>query len=99
MREFLSVDPADLFLPPGRSQGADPAKLARQIARHGGTVEGMPPIEVVRCAGGRLRINDGVTRATRTAKLKPGALIVAEVIDTVPAVDAARLPQIRDVLP
>jgi hypothetical protein len=64
MREFISVDPANLHLPPGiRSQGADQAKLARQIARHGDSLDGMPPVELVRGRDGHLRINDGVTRA------------------------------------
>ena len=35
MAEFIDVDPGELHLPPSRPQGADPGKLARQIARHG----------------------------------------------------------------
>jgi hypothetical protein len=27
MSEFVMVDPGDLYLPPSRAQGADPAKL------------------------------------------------------------------------
>ena len=95
MREFLTVDPADLYLPPGRPQGADPAKLSRQIARYGRALVGMPPLEVVRCRDGRLRINDGVTRAIRAAKLRPGELVPIEVIETVPSVDATRMPRIK----
>lgn len=72
MPEFLDVDPGELHLPPGRIQGADPGKLARQIARYGNSLDGMPPLQVVRGKDGYLRINDGVTRATRSAKLLPG---------------------------
>ena len=78
MQEFLMVDPAGLHLPNGiRSSGADPAKLARQIARHGNRLDGMPPLEVIRGREGHLRLNDGVTRATRAAKLRTGELILA----------------------
>jgi hypothetical protein len=62
-REYLDVDPALLHVPPGRSQGADPTKLARQIARYGKSIDGMLRLEVVRGKEGKLRINDGVTRA------------------------------------
>lgn len=99
MPEFLEVDPAELHLPPGRSQGADPGKLARQISRHGRSLAGMPPLQLVRGRGGRLRINDGVTRATRAAKLCPGALVPAEVIETIPGLDVTRTAQVKEVLP
>jgi hypothetical protein len=33
MNRFIDVDPGDLYLPPALAQGADPGKLARQIAR------------------------------------------------------------------
>ena len=100
MREFLFVDPVDLYLPPGiRSQGADPTKLARQIARHGNSLNGMPPVELTRGRDGKLRINDGVTRATRAAKLRPGELIPAEVIATHPNLDVTRTPRVGEKLP
>lgn len=100
MREFLSVDPATLHLPTGiRSQGADPVKLARQIARHGNSLDGMPPLELVRGKDGHLRINDGVTRATRAAKLRPGESVPAEVISTLPKLDVTKTPQVKDTLP
>ena len=99
MREFILVDPSDLYLPSGlRSTGADPVKLARQIARHGNSLNGMPPLEVVRGRDGHLRINDGVTRATRAAKLRPGELVPAEVIATLPNLDVTRMPRVGDVL-
>jgi hypothetical protein len=100
MREFVTVDPATLHLPPGiRSQGADPGKLARQIARYGNSVDGMPPLELTRGKDGHLRINDGVTRATRAARLRPGELVPAEVIAALPNVDVTRTPRVGDTLP
>lgn len=78
MREFINVDPATLHLPGGiRSEGSDPSKLARQISLHGNSLDGMPPLELIRGKDGHLRINDGVTRATRAAKLRPGDLVPA----------------------
>jgi hypothetical protein len=100
MREFIWVDPAVLHLPPGiRARGADPTKLARQIARHGDSLDGMPSLELVRGRDGHLRINDGVTRATRAAKLKPGELIPAEVIANLPNLDVTRTPRVEETLP
>jgi hypothetical protein len=59
----------------------------------------MPPLELIRGQGGRYRINDGVTRATRAAKLLPGQIVPAEVIQTLPNLDVAKFPTIKDVLP
>jgi hypothetical protein len=99
MPEFIDVDPGELHLPPGRARGADPRKLSRQIARHGNSLIGMPPLQLVRGKGGRLRINDGVTRATRAARLRPGELIPAEVIQDLPNLDVTRMPKIKETLP
>src|SRR5687768_1871454 len=99
MPEFIDVDPGELYLPPGRAQGADPGKLARQISRHGNSLVGMPPLELVRGKDGHLRINDGVTRATRAAKLRPGVLVPAEVIQDLPRLNVARMPKVKDCLP
>lgn len=99
MPEFFEVDPGELYLPPTRSQGADPGKLARQIAKHGKSLDGMPPLQVVRGKDGNLRINDGVTRATRAAKLRPGSLVPAEVIQDLPNLDVTRMPKVKDSLP
>jgi hypothetical protein len=100
MREFIWVDPAGLHLPPGiRASGADPGKLARQIAQHGNSLDGMPPLQVVRGRDGHLRINDGVTRATRAAKLRPGELVPAEVIADLPKLDVTRTPRVGETLP
>ncbi len=98
-REFLEVDPGELHVPPSRPQGADPGKFARQIAQHGKSMDGMPPLQVIRGKDGRLRINDGVTRATRIAKLLPGQTVPVEVIQDLPRLDVARFPKIKDVLP
>ena len=99
MPEFIEVDPSELHLPPSRSQGADPGKLARQIAKYGDSLEGMPPLQVIRGRGGHLRINDGVTRATRTAKLRPGQPVDAEIICELPNLDVTRTPKVRETLP
>jgi len=97
--KIIQVDPAQLRVPPGRPQGADPGKLARQIAKHGRSLDGMPPLQVIRGKDGHLRINDGVTRATRVAKLDPGQTVPAEVIQDLPSLDVTRMPTIKDVLP
>ena len=99
MTEFIEVDPGELYLPPSRSQGADPGKLARQIAKHRDLLDGMPPLQVVRGGGGHLRINDGVTRATRVAKLRPGVPVLVEVIQDLPNLDVTRMPKVKDTLP
>jgi len=78
-REFLQVDPALLHLPGSRREGADPVKLQRQLAKHGTSIEGLPPPEVKRGSDGELVIYDGVTRATRAAKFLPGTPITVEV--------------------
>ena len=94
-REFLQVDPATLHLPGGRRDGVDPMKLHRQLARHGLSVDGMPPLEVSRCKDGALVINDGVTRATRVAKYLPGTLVVVEVTGALP-VTVGGLPTVKE---
>jgi hypothetical protein len=99
MPEFIQVEPGELHLPPSRPQGADPGKLARQIAKHGSSLDGMPALQVVRGKEGKLRINDGVTRATRAAKLRPGVLVPAEVIQDLPGLDVSRLPKVKDRMP
>jgi hypothetical protein len=76
---YLDVDPRELRLPGSRSS-ADPVKLARQIARHGNSSQGMPAIIVYEGIDGVLVIYNGVTRATRIATLSPGTLVRVEVI-------------------
>jgi hypothetical protein len=74
MPDFRDVDPRDLRVPPSRPQGADPAKLQRQIALFGRSAGGMPPPWVYEGTDGILMLYNGVTRATRIAKLAPVAL-------------------------
>lgn len=96
--EYLAVDPRHLRLPGGRSSGADPYKLHRQIAAFGASQAGMPPPWVYRGSDGELMLSDGVTRAIRIAKLCPGATICIEVVRTVKA-PLGRFPSIGDILP
>lgn len=97
-REFLNVDPRTLRLPPSRIAGADPAKLQRQIARHGSSLQGMPPVLVYRGADGELMLTDGVTRATRAAKLCPGQPVPVEVLGNLRR-PFGSLPTVEDKLP
>lgn len=94
-RSFLEVDPGFLRLPPSRLSGADPFKLDIQIRQYGSRSEGMPLLLVTRGLRGELMINDGVTRATRIAKLCPGATITVEVIDERP-VAFEHLPLVKE---
>ena len=81
---FFDVDPATLRLRRERIDGADPGKLQRQIARHGRSLAGMPRVLVYRGTDGELVLSDGVTRATRAAKLCPGSVIPAELLGGCP---------------
>src|SRR5262249_61754472 len=74
------VNPGELRLPPSRASGADPWKLHQQIRQHGTSRSGMPPILVYEDPDGVLEISDGVTRATRIAKLAPGQTVLVVVI-------------------
>src|SRR6478672_9662198 len=98
MPDFRDVDPRELRLPPSRHQGADPAKLARQIFLFGRSAIGMPPPWVYEGTDGVLVIYNGVTRATRMAKLAPGTYIRVEVIGKLPKAFASA-PKIGDFLP
>jgi hypothetical protein len=73
-------DPGGLRLPPSRAGGADPWKLHEQIRQFGSSRIGMPPILVYEDPGGVLEISDGVTRATRLARLAPGETVPVIVI-------------------
>jgi hypothetical protein len=97
-RVFLDVDPRTLRVPGSRPSGADPFKLQRQIAQFGSSDHGMPPLEVSRGTDGELVINNGVTRATRIAKLAPGTTVRVEVIDDLP-MPVASFPSIGDLVP
>lgn len=80
--EFTQVDPRTLHLPPSSFSGADPFKLHRQVATYGSSIVGMPSLLVYRGTDGELVIADGVTRATRAARLLPGSLVTVEIIGT-----------------
>jgi hypothetical protein len=72
--------------------------LQRQIALFGSSVVGMPPPWVYEGSDGALVLYNGVTRATRIAKLAPGTLIRVEVIGTLPRAFGAD-PKIGDLIP
>lgn len=94
---LLKVDPRTLRLPPSRDQ-ADPAKLQRRIARHGKSTTGMPPLIVFRASDGELVIYDGVTRATRVAKLLPEQTVPLDIIGDLPS-PGGSYPTVGDRLP
>jgi len=73
-------------------------KLQQQIAQFGTPVQGMPPLEVSRGADGEFVVNNGVTRATRIAKLLPGVPVRVEVIDDLP-IPVGSFPSIGDLIP
>lgn len=98
MVDFRDVAPAGLRMPPSRRQGADPAKLARQISLFGSSSASMPPPWVYEGADGVLVLYNGVTRASRIAKLAAGTLIRVEVIGKLPRAFASA-PKIGDLLP
>lgn len=58
----------------------------------------MPPLLVSRGSDGELVINDGVTRATRVAKLLSGVSVRVEVIDDLP-IPVGAFPSVGDLLP
>jgi hypothetical protein len=95
--DFRDVDPRELRVPSSRS-GADPFKLHRQIAQFGASAAGMPPLVVYEAADGVLVIYNGVTRATRIAKLAPGTTVRVEVIGKLRRAYAGA-PKIGDMLP
>ena len=97
-RQFLDVDPRTLHVPPSRLSGADPFKLQRQIASFVASTDGMPAPWLYRGSDGDFQLYNGVTRATRIAKLAPGTLIRVEVVGNL-AAPVGHLPTIGDLLP
>ena len=97
-RLFLDVDPRTLRVPPSRPGRADPWKLHRQIAQFGRSAVGMPCPWVCRGTDAALLLYNGVTRATRIAKLAPGTLIRVEVVDDLKT-SVGHLPTVGDLLP
>jgi hypothetical protein len=96
--EVLDVDPRELRLRPAQIAGADPFKLQTQIARFGASTVGMPPPWVYRGSDGELVLYNGVTRATRAAKLAPGTLIRVEVVGELKR-PVGHYPKVGDTLP
>lgn len=95
---LLDVDPRELRVTSSRGGGADPMKLQRQIAQYGSSSVGMPPIWVYEGSDGVLAITNGVTRATRIARLAPGTLVRVDVIGRVRR-SLGHLPKIGDLIP
>src|SRR5689334_20004961 len=95
MSEAREFDPAELRLPPSRAAGADPWKLHQQIRQFGGSTDGMPAILVYEDPDGVLEIIDGVTRATRIAKLSAGRTVPVRVIGRYRR-SRANSPRVRD---
>jgi hypothetical protein len=95
---FLDIDPRSLHLPPSSRYGADPGKLQRQIARFGRSTAGMPAPWVYRGSDGALVISNGVTRATRVAKLLPGLHMRVELIGDLKT-PVGHYPTVGDRLP
>lgn len=95
---YLDVDPRELRVPSSRCTGADPSKLHPQIARFGAGTSGMPAIWVPEASDGVLVIANGVTRATRIAKLPPGKLVRVEIIGRLRR-SCRQVPKIGDLLP
>jgi hypothetical protein len=98
MLDVRNVDPRELRVPPSRRQGADPGKLARQIALFGRSAIGMPPLWAYEGTDGVLMLYNGMTRATRIAKLAPGTLVPVEVIGKLPKAFAGET-KVGDLLP
>jgi len=92
---YSEAHPAEMRLPTTRLSGADPWKLHRQIRSFGSSKIGMPPIFVYEDSDGVLEISDGVTRATRIAKLAPGVTVPYVVIGHYRKSRAAA-PRIKD---
>ena len=69
-----------------------------QIARFGASTAGMPPPWVYRGSDGALVLYNGVTRATRVAKLASGTLIRVEVVGDLKR-PVGHYPKIGDTLP
>ena len=92
------VDPRDLRIPSTRPTGADLYKLSRQIAAFGASTAGMPVPWVYESVDGTLILYNGVTRATRIAKLAPGTLLRVELVGRTRQ-KGRLLPRVGDCIP
>jgi hypothetical protein len=91
IRELFDCLPLD-------GQGPIRSNFIGRSLQFGASVVGMPPLLVSRGRDGELVINDGVTRATRVAKLLPGVAVRVEVIDDLP-IPVGGYPSVGDLLP
>jgi hypothetical protein len=98
MADFRGVNPRELCVPNSRRKGADPLKLQRQIAQFGASSAGMPAPVAYEGTDGVLVVYNGVTSATRIAKLAPGTLVRVEVIGRLRRAYGSD-PKIGDLLP
>ena len=73
-------------------------KLQQQIAQFGTSVQRNASVGGQSCADGEFVVNNGVTRATRIAKLLPGVPVRVEVIDDLP-IPVGSFPSIGDLIP
>jgi hypothetical protein len=80
------------------ARGPTPASSQGRSPLFGRAATGMPPPWVYEASDGVLVLYNGVTRATRIARLAPGVLIRVEVIGKLPRAFAGD-PKIGDVLP
>lgn len=69
--------------------------MHQQIRLYGASKAGMPPVFVYEDPDGLLEISDGVTRATRIAKLVPGETVPVVVIGRYRR-SRANSPAVRD---
>ena len=72
--------------------------MVAQAAGGAFSITGMPAVWVYRGSDGALMISNGVTRASRVAKLLPGTRVRVEVIGTL-GVPFGHLPTVGDRLP
>ena len=96
--DLRDVDPRELRVLPSRSAGARPDQTRAADCQVWLSTKGMPPLWVCEGTDGVLVIYNGVTRATRIAKLAPGTLVTVEVIAKLRRA-LAKEPKIGDLLP
>ena len=94
----VELDPRSLHLPPSRPSGPDPYKLNRQIALFGASTLGMPEPWAYRGSDDEIMLYNGVTRATRAAKLSPGTAIRVVIVGILRK-PVGSLPTIGSLLP
>jgi len=95
----IFVDPGKLFMPSSRPDGPRRDKYFQQVRQYGSSTIDMPPLLLREGANG-FEILDGVTRASRIAKLAPSTTVPAEVIDsTSRSFRTKRVADILDDLP